>query len=198
MAFVRTFGTLTPSKPVDGVAVAIKTEGEAKVTDVQLVAGSSLFSWSPQVSDLHLKETKTWRFMNGIIQSDYATWVIADEDQASPYWGIIDPVMPQNVRWGMVDMGQISSREELNGLEYTTTAGAGVTPHHTARSDQRLDISTDGHMSVVIGIKGIFENPGDSPRTDLGTVTEAHPDGWAGVWGWHPNWTDVLTNHGGW
>lgn len=198
MAFLRTFGQLTPSKPVLGVAVKITAQDEAKVTDIQLNPGSSLFSWSPMVGDLGLVPAPAWRYINGMVQSDYDTWVMADEDSASPYLGVFYPVGPQTVEWGLLHLGEISSREEFNGYEYSTTAGAGVTPHHTARADQRLGLETTGIMSAVVAIRGIHVDPGSNARTDLGTVTGAHPEGWSAVWAWHETWTDVLNEHEEW
>ncbi|QBZ73212.1 hypothetical protein SEA_THERESITA_21 [Microbacterium phage Theresita] len=198
MAFVRTFGQLKPSKPVHGVSVRVVTDGVARVTDVQLNPGSSLFSWSPMVGDLGLRASPAWRYINGMVQSDYDTWVMSDEDLASPYRGVVYPVGTQRVRWGMLDMGDINSRQEFDGYDYTTTSGAGFTPHLTARSDQRLDLQTDGIMSAIVAVRGIHSDPGDPSRPDLGTVTEAHPDGWSAVWAWHESWSDVLSEHGGW
>lgn len=199
MAFVRTFGQLKPSKDVVGVAVRITSQEQAKVTDIQLIPGSSLFSWSPQVGDLGLRASPRWRYINGMIQSDYDTWVMSDEDQASPYRGILYPRGAQDVRWGLLHMGQVSSRQEFNGYAYTTSQGAGVTPHLTARADQRLDLVTTGIMGAVIAIKGIHSDAGDAPgRTDLGTVTESHAEGWSAVWAWHDSWENVLAEHGGW
>uniref|UniRef100_A0AAU6R613 Minor tail protein n=1 Tax=Micrococcus phage Olihed TaxID=3092209 RepID=A0AAU6R613_9CAUD len=198
MAFIRTFGQLKPSKPVAGVSVRVVTDGEAKVTDIQLNPGSSLFSWSPQVGDLGLRSAPAWRFINGMVQSDYETWVMADEDLASPYQGVLYPVGTQEVRWGMLYWGEISSRQEFNGYDYRITTGAGTTPHLTARADQRLDLVTGGIMSAIVAVRGIHSDPGDPTRSDLGTVTVAHPDGWSAVWAWHETWDDVLTEHGGW
>ena len=69
MAFIRTFGQLKPSKDVAGVSVRVVTDGVAKVTDIQLNPGSLLFSWSPMVSDLGLRASPTWRYINGMISS---------------------------------------------------------------------------------------------------------------------------------
>lgn len=198
MAFLRTFGQLRPSKDVLGVAVKITAQGDAKVTDVQLNPGSSLFSWSPMVGDLALRPAPAWRYINGMVSSDYDTWVMADEDQASPYLGVLVPVGAQTVQWGLLYLGEISSKEEFNGYEYSLTAGAGVTPHHTARADQRLGLSTDGILAAVTAIRGIHTDPGSNARTDLGTVTGAHPDSWSSVWAWHEDWTDVLGEHEEW
>ncbi len=198
MAFIRTFGQLKPSKDVAGVAVKITAQGEAKVTDVQLNPGSSLFSWSPMVGDLALVPAPAWRYINGMVQSDYDTWVMADEDQASPYLGVFYPVAAQNVDWGLLHLGEINSREEFNGYEYSTSTGAGVTPHHTARADQRLGLETDGIMSAIVAIRGIHADPGSNVRSDLGTVTGAHAEGWSAVWAWHETWEDVLTDHEEW
>jgi len=198
MAFVRTFGQLKPSKPLSGVAIKVTAKADANVTDIQLNPGSSLFSWYPQVGDLALKPTPAWRYINGIIQSDYDTWIMADEDQASPYLGVISPLGTQTVQWGLLHLGEISTRQEFSGYEYTLTSGAGVTPHHTARADQRLDLTTDGLMAAVVAIRGIHVAPGSNIRTDLGDVTASHSKGWAAVWAWHKTWTDVLTEHGGW
>lgn len=198
MAFVRTFGVLKPTKDVQGVAIKISALSESKVTDIQLNAGSSLFQWSAMVGDLGLKATQSWRFINGMIQADYDTWVIADEDIASPYRGIIYPVGVQNVEWGLMYIGEVSSSEDFNGYEYTLSQGAGVTPHHTARADQRLDLTTNGIMSAITAIKGIHVDPGSPERSDLGTVTEAHADSWSAVWAWHEDWASVLEEHGGW
>ncbi|UVG34588.1 hypothetical protein SEA_CHEETO1_22 [Microbacterium phage Cheeto1] len=198
MAFLRTFGQLKPSKDVAGVAVKIISQSDAKVTDVQLNPGSSLFSWSPQVGDLALRSAPAWRYINGIIQSDYETWVMADEDLASPYLGRFDPTGEQEVQWGLLYLGKISSLEEFNGYEYSLSTGAGMTPHHTARADQRVGIETTGRMSAIIAIKGIHTDPGSNARSDLGTVTGAHPDGWSAVWAWHETWDDVLDEHEEW
>ncbi|QNL31033.1 hypothetical protein SEA_KAUALA_21 [Microbacterium phage Kauala] len=198
MSFLRTFGQLRPSKPVLGVAVKITAQSEAKVTDIQLNAGSSLFSWSPQVGDLGLRPAPAWRYINGMVQSDYETWVMADEDVASPYQGVFYPVGAQTAEWGLLYLGEISSREEFNGYEYSTTAGAGVAPHLTARADQRLGLTTDGIMSAIVAIRGIHSDPGSSARTDLGTVTGAHPEGWSAVWAWHETWNDVINEHEEW
>lgn len=198
MAFLRTFGHLSPSKDVLGVAVRITAKSDAKVTDIQLNPGSSLFSWSHQVGDLGLKAERTWRYINGMIQSDYDTWVMSDEDEASPYRGTLYPVGSQNVEWGLLHMGEISSREVFDGYQYTTSTGSGVTPHLTARADQRLDLTTDGIMSAIVAVRGIHTDPGDPSRNDLGTVTEAHAEGWSAVWAWHDTWDDVTTEHGSW
>jgi len=198
MAFVRTFGQLKPSKPLLGVAVKVTAQAGANVTDIQLNPGSSLFSWSPQVGDLALKPAPVWRYINGMIQSDYDTWVMADEDQASPYLGVISPLGVQTVQWGLMYLGEISTRQDFSGYEYKLSSGAGITPHHTARADQRLDLTTDGLMSAVVAIRGIHAAPPSNIRTDLGTVTASHAGGWAAVWAWHKTWTDVLAEHGGW
>lgn len=198
MAFIRTFGQLKPSKDVAGVSVRVTTDGDAKITDIQLNPGSSLFSWSPMVGDLGLRASPTWRYINGMVSSDYDTWVMTDEDLASPYQGIVYPVGTQTVRWGMLYLGEISSRQEFNGYDYQVSTGAGVTPHLTARSDQRLDLATDGIMSAVVAVRGIHSDPGNPERVDLGTVTEAHAEGWSAVWAWHESWSDVLAEHGGW
>lgn len=198
MAFIRTFGLLTPKKDVQGVAVKITAEDEAKVTDIQLNPGSSLFSWSPMVGDLALVAAPTWRYVNGMVQADYATWVMSDEDVASPYRGDLYPVGPQTVDWGLLHMGEISTHQVFDGHDYVTTAGAGVTPHLTARQDQRLDLVTDGIMSAIVALKGIHSDPGNNARSDTGTVTESHAEGWSAVWAWHEDWSDVLNDHGGW
>lgn len=200
MAFVRTFGTVhpRPDKEVLGVAVKVTTEGVAKVTDIQMLPGDSVFSWSPQVGDLALVPAPKWRYINGMIQPDYDTWVMADEDIASPYRGIIAPIGAQTVQWGMLYFGDISTQQQFNGHTYDTSAGAGITPHHTARADQRLDLTTDGLMAVTVAINGIHVDPGAGTRVDTGLVVAAHDEGWAAVLGWHDNWSEVLTNHGGW
>lgn len=198
MAFIRTFGQLKPSKDVLGVAVKVTAQAEAKVTDIQLNPGSSLFSWSPMVGDLGLKTAATWRFINGMIQSDYDTWVTSDEDQASPYRGEFYPVGPQEVNWGLLHFGEVSSTTSFDGYEYSISTGAGVTPHLTARADQRLDLVTTGLMSAIVGVKGIHSDPGSPVRTDLDTVTAAHPQGWNRVWAFHETWDDVLAHHGAW
>jgi len=198
MAFVRTFGHIKPSRQVLGVAIKVSTQAEANVTDVQLLPGTSLFSWSPQVGDLELRTTPVWRYINGVIQSDYDTWIMSDEDQASPYLGVISPIGVQTVKWGMLYFGEISAGQEFNGYTYDISVGAGITPHHTARADQRLDLTTDGIMSATVAIKGIHTDPGTNVRMDLGTVTQSHPKGWAATIGWHDTWSDVLTEHGGW
>jgi hypothetical protein len=198
VSFLRTFGQLKPSKSVAGVKVKITTASDAKVTDIQLNPGSSLFSWSPMVGDLGLVTDETWRFINGMIQADYDTWVAADEDEASPYRGQVYPVGTQTVQWGLLYWGDISSPQEMNGYEYSTSTGAGVTPHHTARADQRLDLTTTGLMSAIVGVKGIHADPGSPVRTDLGSVTAAHPQGWNRVWAFHLTWADVLADHGSW
>lgn len=199
VAFIRTFGNLQPSKDVVGVNVRVRAEGPAKITDVQLVPGSSLFQWSPMVGDLQLRASRNWRFINGMVQRDYDTWVMADEDLASPYRGMIWPRGLQQVEWGLMPFGQISSRVDFNGYDYTLSTGAGVTPHLTARADQRLDLRTSGILSATVAIRGIHEDPGAPPaREDLGTVTESHSEGWPAVWGWHEDWAAVLADHGGW
>lgn len=199
MAFIRTFGHLTPSKEVVGVVVKVTAEGPANITDLQMMPGSSLFQWSPMVGDLGLRAAQQWRYINGMVQADYDTWVIADEDQASPYLAHLHPHGPQEVTWGLLQFGEISTTQAFNGFDYTVTKGAGMTPHLTARSDQRLDLVTDSIMSAVVAIKGIHSDPGTPPaRVDLGTVTEAHPEGWSSVWGWHQDWDEVLAEHGGW
>lgn len=198
MAFVRTFGQLKPSKDILGVSVKVTAKADAKVTDIQMNPGSSLFSWSPQVGDLGLKPAPVWRYINGMIQSDYDTWVMADEDQASPYLGVISPLGTQAVQWGMMFLGDIGTRQEFSGYEYELSVGAGVTPHHTARADQRLDLTTSGLLSAVVAIRGIHAAPADNIRSDLGSVTASHSGGWAAVWAWHKTWNDVLTEHGGW
>lgn len=198
MAFIRTFGQLTPKKDVQGVAVKITAEDEAKVTDVQLNPGSSLFSWSPMVGDLALVAAPAWRYVNGMVQADYATWVMSDEDVASPYRGELYPVGVQTVEWGLLYLGEISGHQVFDGHQYTTTVGAGVTPHLTARQDQRLDLVTDGIMSAIVALKGIHTDPGSNARSDTGTVTEAHAEGWSAVWAWHEDWEDVISDHGGW
>ncbi|QXO14492.1 hypothetical protein SEA_JENOS_23 [Microbacterium phage Jenos] len=198
MSFLRTFGQLKPSKDVVGVAVKIIAHSDAKVTDIQLNPGTSLFSWSPMVGDLGLKTAPTWRFINGMIQSDYDTWVTSDEDLASPYRGEFYPVAPQEVNWGLLHFGEVSSRQEFNGYEYSVSTGGGTTPHLTARADQRLDLTTTGLMSAIVGVKGIHAAPGSPVRTDLGSVTSAHPQGWNRVWAFHQSWDDVLDEHGAW
>ncbi|QDK03680.1 hypothetical protein SEA_MCUBED_20 [Microbacterium phage MCubed] len=198
MAFIRTFGTLRPSKPTVGVAVKITSQDEARVTDIQLNPGSSLFSWSPMVGDLGLVQAPRWRYINGMISNDYATWVMSDEDLASPYHGEVFPVGVQTVRWGQLYLGEISSRQTFDGPGYAVSVGAGVTPHLTPRADQRLDLETSGIMSAIVGVKGIHEDPGSSARTDAGSVTAAHAEGWSAVWGWHESWNAVLTEHGEW
>ena len=198
MAFIRTFGLLTPTKDVLGVAVKISAQSDAKVTDIQLNPGSSLFSWSPMVGDLALVTAPTWRYINGMISADYDTWVMSDEDLASPYRGEVYPVGLQNVQWGLLYWGDITSYQKFDGHDYTTSVGAGVTPHLTSRSDQRLDLVTTGIMSAIVATKGIHTDPGNPVRTDIGTVTAAHPDGWSAVWAWHESWADVVNEHGGW
>ncbi len=198
MAFVRTFGVLTPSKPVLGVAVRVTAKDQAKVTDVQLTPGSSLFSWAPQVNDLGLVPAPRWRHINGMVQVDYDTWVTTDEDSASPYLGVLYPTRQQLVQWGLMYFGEVSTRQEFDGYRYSLTAGAGVTPHLTARADQRVGLSTTGIMSAVVAVRGIHADPGSNERSDLGSVTEAHPDGWSAVWAWHDSWDDVLAEHGEW
>ena len=198
MSFLRTFGQLKPSKPVLGVAVKVIAHSDAKVTDIQLNPGSSLFSWSPMVGDLGLVTAPRWRFINGMIQSDYDTFVTSDEDQASPYRGVFYPVGPQEVNWGQLHFGEVSSKTSFDGYEYSITTGAGITPHLTARADQRLDLVTTGLMSAIVGVKGISVAPGNPARTDLGSVTAAHPQGWNRVWAFHDSWSDVLAEHGAW
>ena len=198
MSFIRIFGHLTTTKDVVGVAVRISAEASAAVTDIQLVPGSSLFSWSPQVGDLHLKSDLRWRYINGMVMSEYDTWVMSDEDIASPYNGVFYPHGAQELRWGMLEFGEVSTKQEFDGTKYTISSGAGVTPHLTARADQRIDIKTDGIMSAIVGIKGIHSDPGSPDRTDLGTVIASHYQGWPAVLGWHEDWDDVLAEHGAW
>lgn len=198
MSFVRTFGTLKPSKEVVGVALKIVTEGTAKVTDIQLVPGNSLFSWSPQVGDLHLKSDLRWRYANGMIMEEYDAWIMSDEDQASPYRATFYPHRSQEVSWGMLDLGTISSKQEFNGAEYSLSTGAGVTPHLTSRSDQRTDIRTTGIMSAIVGIRGISVDPGPPEEQDFTTVIASHLSGWPSVIDSHETWDDVLEEHGAW
>jgi hypothetical protein len=150
------------------------------------------------VGDLGLVTAPTWRFINGMIQSDFDTYVTSDEDLASPYRGEFYPVGPQTVNWGQLHFGEVSSKTSFDGYEYSISTGAGTTPHLTARSDQRLDLVTTGLMSAIVGVKGISVAPGDPTRTDLGSVTAAHPQGWNRVWAFHDSWSDVLAEHGAW
>lgn len=198
MAFIRAFGQLTPHKEVLGIKVRVTAQDEARVTDIQMNPGSSLFQWSPMVGDLGLITAQTWRYINGMIQADYDTWVMADEDLASPYRGVVYPVGPQIVQWGLMYLGEISSIQQFNGYEYTLSTGSGITPHLTARADQRIDLTTDGIMSAIAGVRGVHVDPGDPSRVDLGTVTGSHAEGWSAVWAWHDDWADVVAEHGGW
>lgn len=198
MSFIRVFGALTPSKEVVGVDLTVVSTSSAKVTDLQLQGGSSLFSWSPQVGDLGLVAEETWDFINGYVLDDYDTVLMTDADVASPFYALITPMSPQTMTWGLMQLGQVQSPQTINGFSHTATQGAGITPHLTRRADQRLDLVTDGISNVVIGVKGVRVRPPDPDIVDLGPVVDAHPASWAQVWGWHLDWSSVTSEHQEW
>jgi len=200
MSFVRVFGTVTPSKPVAGVDVTVVSTGPSNVSDLQLVPGTSLFAWSPQVGDLGLVGDETWHFVNGMVTSEYDTVLVCDEDAPSPYYAKLWPVtQQQTVSWGMMEFGELDGTIRYDGFQHTVNRGAGISPHCTPRADQSLDIRTNGYSLLLLGIKGIHPAPPPFELVDsLGSVNESHIGNWAEVWAWHESWDDVLAHHEDW
>lgn len=198
MSFVRVFGQVQPSKHVSGVRLTVRSSSDMNVTDLQLNPGSSLFSWSPRVTDLHLRQAPTWRFANGIVRNDLESCILADEDLASPYRAILSPYSTATIDWSLIHAESVSSRMDMDGFKSTTSHGAGVTPVHVARADQDLHLTVSAPVSGIVGVKGVYEYPGENSRLDIGPVVTSHTDWWAAVLAWHPTWSDVLSVHGSW
>lgn len=183
------------------VTATVPTGARVLLTDVQLQPGTYITGWTLHPSDLGVQPVEGWAWKNGILRGDQQVVIAADQPSASPTrWDFRRTSGPVQV--GQFHLGPVAVLESINGGNHTATAGAGIVPHLTARSDVTVPVSVAGRTMVCVWARGSqlatswAGNP-PTPPPDSGPVTAAHST-WGQVMSEHDTWADVLSTHTDW